>query len=32
MFYRADGGEARILYVYATRQNVPKLMAEDLRE
>ena len=32
MFYRADGGEVRILYVYRTSRNVPELMADDVRE
>tara|TARA_R110002096_G_scaffold26518_17_gene81810 strand:- start:142 stop:405 length:264 start_codon:yes stop_codon:yes gene_type:complete len=31
VFYRADGGQVRILYVYRTSRNVPELMTEDVR-
>ena len=31
LFYRADNDEVRILYIYATRRNVPQLMRNDVR-
>ena len=32
IFWRVDEDEVRILYVYASRQSIPNLMARDVRE